>query len=590
MIWGLMVRQFMQVSAQDSKFKKLNSHLSFILNGGFLALFFIGLQLFSQSIWAIDKPLDISHFNEEPISLTNHFAVFEDFSTNLTLTDIQTPEIASRFETNPTPTEAFNYGITHSAYWFRLTLHNSEDFPVERMIEISDARLSSVIFYQLNKENVYQPSITGMNLPFSTRSYKNRYFIFPITLPAHASQTYYFRIASIYSLIIPAKLWSPDNFHTHERNDYLVQTWYFGIVTAMTLFNLLLFIMLQDVIYLLYVTYVTFFSFYVAAMNGLGREFLWTDSPLNPDISSSEFFYIAIITLLLFIRLMLNTQKNIPLGDRLIKIFIAVYLLQFIVCPIQFQLAINSKINYLHLTLAFFTLAIGVLCVIKRQRSAYFFLIAFFMFFLGGLLMSLRTLNVLPTNVFTVNGFQFGSAWEMLLLAFALADRFNVIRKEKEKMQAELVENLQASEQILETRVNERTAELQMLNRELNQKERYQRALIDNFPFMVWLKDTKSRFLAVNQVLAKNFAEDNADNMLGKTDFDYSPKELAESYRKDDRFVLATKKQKTLEEQIIHHSGENAWFETFKAPVFDDDGKALGTVGFARDISIRKQI
>jgi two-component system, sensor histidine kinase LadS len=87
---------------------------------------------------------------------------------------------------------------------------------------------------------------------------------------------------------------------------------------------------------------------------------------------------------------------------------------------------------------------------------------------------SLRALGILPTNIITTAGPTFGSALEMLLLAFALADRYNVIRQEKEKAQSNaleaqqlLVENLKSSEQILETRVAERTAELQILNSKL---------------------------------------------------------------------------------------------------------------------------
>jgi len=126
--------------------------------------------------------------------------------------------------------------------------------------------------------------------------------------------------------------------------------------------------------------------------------------------------------------------------------------------------------------------------------------------------------------------------------------------------------------------------------RALQQKERYQRALLDNFPFIIWLKDTQSRFLAVNQNLAKTFGESHPDKLLGKTDFDYSPKELAEKYQQDDRLVLASKKRQTIEEQIVNHLGERLWIETFKAPVVDDNGALLGTVGFSRNISDRKKI
>lgn len=91
----------------------------------------------------------------------------------------------------------------------------------------------------------------------------------------------------------------------------------------------------------------------------------------------------------------------------------------------------------------------------------------------------LRALGFVPTNLLTINALQFGSVLEMLLLAFALADRFNVIRREKEKAQNEvlhaqqlLVESLQSSERALEVRVEQRTAELDKKNEKLKQAMR----------------------------------------------------------------------------------------------------------------------
>jgi PAS domain-containing protein len=220
---------------------------------------------------------------------------------------------------------------------------------------------------------------------------------------------------------------------------------------------------------------------------------------------------------------MLNTKMVIPVIDVIIKIYIAAYILQSITGFIDFALVINRYATFMHLTVASLILIASILCTFKRQRNAYFFLFSFFMLFVGAVSMILRVLGVLPTNVFTVSGFQYGSAWEMLILAFALADRFNSIRKEKEKIQSDLlqaqqllVDNLKASEHILEIQVSERTNELQILNQTLNQKENYLRELIDNFPFMVWLKDTQSRFLAVNRALAGHYGEARYCTALSK--------------------------------------------------------------------------
>lgn len=121
----------------------------------------------------------------------------------------------------------------------------------------------------------------------------------------------------------------------------------------------------------------------------------------------------------------------------------------------------------------------------------------------------------------------------------------------------------------------------------LRQKERYQRALLDNFPFAVWLKDTKSRFLSVNRAFSELFSERSADELTGCDDFDIVSWNIAERYQTEDRKVQSSR-QKTSVEEEIQIQGNRRWFETYKAPVIDDDGELLGTVGFSRDISERK--
>ena len=123
----------------------------------------------------------------------------------------------------------------------------------------------------------------------------------------------------------------------------------------------------------------------------------------------------------------------------------------------------------------------------------------------------------------------------------------------------------------------------------LVQRDRYQRALLDNFPFVVWLKDSESRFLAVNSTFAKFVGARSAEDLVGRSDFDIAPAELAEGYRADDQVVLASGRSKNVEEENFDCDGQRRWVETYKSPV-ELDGRLLGTVGFFRDITERKQV
>lgn len=121
----------------------------------------------------------------------------------------------------------------------------------------------------------------------------------------------------------------------------------------------------------------------------------------------------------------------------------------------------------------------------------------------------------------------------------------------------------------------------------LRARERYQRAVLDNFPFMVWLKDTNSRILAANKAYARVANVADPDELIGKTDLDYWEPELAEQYRAEDRAVLESGRTKMVEDEITE-AGQSFWIESYKSPV-ELDGRIIGTVGFARDITERRE-
>lgn len=438
-----------------------------------ILLILCGLQLLVTPIFAAEKILEINQAKQTPISLTEYLAVLEDPSLTLTQTDVQKAEIAARFKTDFPAAEAISFDYSRSAYWLRLILRNTSDHPLERMLEIGYPLLSNVQFYQPMASGAYQSITTGLALPFATHPYPNRYFVFPITLSAHSDSVYYLRIQATDAIIVPARLWEPQAFHRYERNDYLAQAWYFGMATAMILFNLLLFIALHDVIYLLYVSFVSCMTLTIASQNGLSKEFLWANTTLWSDISSFVSDSLVGAAWLLFMRHMLNTMTVIPNLDRFLKILVGIYLFTLIGFAVSLQTFAKSAV-LLYLATIVLILGVGLFCTFKRQRSAYFFMAASTVLCFAAAITALTNLGLLPTNFLTVNALQFGSTLEMLLLAFALADRFNEIRRQKESAQSQvlaaqqhLVENLQSSERILETRVAERTAELSILNRKL---------------------------------------------------------------------------------------------------------------------------
>ncbi|OGU16602.1 MAG: hypothetical protein A2076_02700 [Geobacteraceae bacterium GWC2_53_11] len=114
-----------------------------------------------------------------------------------------------------------------------------------------------------------------------------------------------------------------------------------------------------------------------------------------------------------------------------------------------------------------------------------------------------------------------------------------------------------------------------------------QRAMLDNLPMMAWLKDRDSRLEMVNEAYAKACGC-SVDDCIGKTDLELFPEELARGVMADDHAVCATAVRIQKEELITTPQGTH-WYLVYKTPLFDEQGRVLGTMGIAQDISERKQ-
>lgn len=116
------------------------------------------------------------------------------------------------------------------------------------------------------------------------------------------------------------------------------------------------------------------------------------------------------------------------------------------------------------------------------------------------------------------------------------------------------------------------------------------RTLIDNLPDLIYVKDTESRFLVANMAEARLLGAATPEELLGKSDADYFPAELAGKYRADEQAILQSGQPLlNYEEPTVELDGNPKWFINSKVPVRDRQGKVIGLVGMGRDITERKQ-
>ena len=123
---------------------------------------------------------------------------------------------------------------------------------------------------------------------------------------------------------------------------------------------------------------------------------------------------------------------------------------------------------------------------------------------------------------------------------------------------------------------------------ELRTSETHLRTLFEALPDLVWLKDVDGTYLSCNHKFER-FFDANEEDIVGKTDYDFVNKELADSFRKNDKISMAAGKACINEEEVTYaNDGHVELLETIKTPIFSKDGEMRGVLGVGRNITERK--
>ncbi len=110
-------------------------------------------------------------------------------------------------------------------------------------------------------------------------------------------------------------------------------------------------------------------------------------------------------------------------------------------------------------------------------------------------------------------------------------------------------------------------------------------AVINTIPDLIWLKDTNGIYLACNNMFER-FYNTHESNIIGKTDFDLIDRQTAASYQEQDQKVLLQESSFQHKEHLVFHDGSyRGLFHIIKTPMRDDQGKIVGVLSIARDIS-----
>lgn len=409
------------------------------------------LTAFLSNAWAIGT-VELSSENTR-YSLGGKVFYLEDPQGTLAVQDVVTKEGRRLFRQSEG--QSPNMGFTTSVYWFAIDLYNKDATVSDWLLELQYPMLDYVDVHLVYRDASRQPVSYhgGDMLPFSSREIKHRNLLFRVPLEQGELVSVLIRVKTDSSMQLPLTLWTSQTLLEREHSEYITLGIYYGILVAMLLFNLMIYVSIRDINYLYYVVYLASVILFQSTLNGLAFEYLWPDNPWWANVSTPFSIGLVYAAIIQFSREFLQLRRHMPRIDHVFKGYLVLFLLVMVASFIvNYTIAIKVA-TFLTMTATLLLFSSGALCLRAGVLHAKYFMLAWTVLLLFVFVYTLKTFGFLPNVFITEYGLQIGAALETILLSYALAHRLRLLRLENESIQRGITETL-------ETRVRERTLEL----------------------------------------------------------------------------------------------------------------------------------
>lgn len=358
--------------------------------------------------------------------------------------------------------------------WFRFSVKNLSSSPTA-FLNIAYSNLSRVSLYSVERQRVTLMGKEGNEVIQAKGATGMPNIIFNLQANPDSTKQYLLHVYSQHPIIVPAKVLTSNALHESINLQNIITSVYLGVLMVMFLYNFFLFFATRDNSYLYYIIYILFLAIAQTTIIGYEYRYIWPGNPALNYYSVVFTSSLSAIAGLVFSMHFLRTSLYAKRVHKWLQLLVVIYILG-ILSSFFGNLAISYQIlNYNGLAGVVSVLAASFYIARKNFRPAYFYLIAWLFFLISFSILILRNLAILPYTNFTTYVIYVGSSLEIALLSIALADKINVLRKEKEQSQAESLRRLQLNEKLirdqnsmLEKKVAERTEELQLSNTNLS--------------------------------------------------------------------------------------------------------------------------
>lgn len=332
--------------------------------------------------------------------------------------------------------------------WMRIKLRGTAATPQLALLEIGTRYEDVVELFVPSETGDWKTLRSGEAIGPHGRAWPGVSPVFPVQLPArggelvlHARLSEHSRMDAIVTLHL-----DPAKFTTAQQNEINENMLYFGLLAALFAYNFFLYLRLRYRDLLYYLIYLACFGGTMLIGTYTATLLIPLGSPLRESVLLATLNG-SLVALLLFVREFHALPGLAPRLARAVGWVAAFFSVGLLAPCFDYQVPWVHRaftLNFIFLIFGLgFVPVVALIAWRRGARQARFFLLAFGLYLAGLIAILLETVGLTLPGGWAERGMRIGSAAEMLLLSFAISDRFRRIRREKEALQANYTAQLE---------------------------------------------------------------------------------------------------------------------------------------------------
>ena len=414
-----------------------------------ILLFPIAL-FFSIEFSAQASTVELLDENVRFYNLGKDLKYLEDKEKKLTIDLIKKPEISQQFKQSNQKTLSFKY--TDSNIWLHFTIKNSSAKVRTILLEHSHPFMNHIDLYLIDETGQLKTKSAGLfNI---NRDVFDRNHVFKLTFHPNSETKIYLRFANTGRMYLPLKLWNHGAFDKKANIEQILLGAFYGILLAILIYSIFIFLSLKENSYFNYAAYLCFFLMYQLNADGVGHLYLWPGIDWMLKYSAIITWNFLLFFYVLFSLSFLNIKKIFPKVHKFFLIYIILFLINLLFLPIN-GVVLSCWITYLlQLILTLLLVSFSFYLMLKKHPFSHYYFWAMFCLVGSGFLNSLPILQSDFYSSFSRYSLHLGAVLEILILTFGLSVRWKKMRLEKEKAALEAIDAQKRFLNIKEENIN----------------------------------------------------------------------------------------------------------------------------------------